>query len=535
MYLQSGGTLVRKGLDITGTWSSDRLGGSLLDAPRWGDYAEIYRVQLWVTVLVNKLAKAQARLPLPVYGRDAEGGRDQLRDHPYARLLRNPSSRHDPFAFYTWTTSTLEIFGSMAWGKIRDAGGRPIELVLLHPAGLTRREIDGEIFWTFRNARVQIERIPDQDIVFFHTYNPDDPSRGLSPLEPLRATLENEAAARSATSSFWTNGARPGVALSHPGQLSQPAMDRLKLQWQNVAGGAGRTGSTVVLEEGMKPEILTNTAEEAQYIETRKLNREEVCAAYDVPPPVVHILDHATFSNITEQMRSMYRDTMAPRLGAFESVLESGLRGSVRPGGSGPDFGDDIYAEYLLDEVLRGDFEVRAAAIQGMVSSGQMTPNEARRIENRPPLIGGDQLFINSAMIPLTAPIVEEDAPKSDRAVDVAISLITTAPSLAQLPGLPVLVDQLRAVLEGKPLPVVAPLAAQGAPKAVLAASVVRKVMGRLARGTPAEVDVESLIEDAGAHAPQIVIALGCSLALGEDMSSLRARVAAIATKESTG
>jgi phage portal protein BeeE len=66
-----------------------------------------------------------------------------------------------------------------------------------------------------------------------------------------------------------------------------------------------------VLEEGMEPKPLTLTAEEAQYIETRKLNREEVCAAYDMPPPVVHILDRATFSNITEQMRSMYRDTMA--------------------------------------------------------------------------------------------------------------------------------------------------------------------------------------------------------------------------------
>jgi phage portal protein BeeE len=65
---------------------------------------------------------------------------------------------------------------------------------------------------------------------------------------------------------------------------------------------------------------MTLTAEEAQYIETRKLNREEVCAAYDVPPPVVHILDRATFSNITEQMRSMYRDTMAPRLNGFEAI-----------------------------------------------------------------------------------------------------------------------------------------------------------------------------------------------------------------------
>jgi phage portal protein BeeE len=78
-----------------------------------------------------------------------------------------------------------------------------------------------------------------------------------------------------------------------------------------------------------------------------------VCAVYDVPPPVVHILDRATFSNITEQMRSMYRDTMAPRLGLYESVLDSQLRPDFDPRG-------DLYAEFLMDEVLRGSFEQRA-------------------------------------------------------------------------------------------------------------------------------------------------------------------------------
>jgi HK97 family phage portal protein len=103
----------------------------------------------------------------------------------------------------------------------------------------------------------------------------------------------------------------------------------------------------------MTPQKLSLSAEEAQYIETRKLNREEVCAVYDVPPPVVHILDRATFSNITEQMRSMYRDTMAPRLGLYESVLDTQLRPDFDPRG-------DLYAEFLMDEVLRGSFEQRA-------------------------------------------------------------------------------------------------------------------------------------------------------------------------------
>jgi HK97 family phage portal protein len=116
-----------------------------------------------------------------------------------------------------------------------------------------------------------------------------------------------------------------------------------------------------------------------QYIESRKVSREEACGMYDVPPPVVQILDRATFSNITEQMRSQYRDTMAPRLKLDESVIDAQLRPDFDPQGV-------QYAEFLMDEVLRGAFEQRAAANQSAIFSGQRTPNEARRQDNLPPL-----------------------------------------------------------------------------------------------------------------------------------------------------
>jgi hypothetical protein len=143
----------------------------------------------------------------------------------------------------------------------------------------------------------------------------------------------------------------------------------------------------------MHAKPLTLTAEEAQYVETRKLNREEVCAAYDVPPPVVHILDHATFSNITEQMRSMYRDTMAPVLKGLEAVVEKELRSVEWPD-------DDVYAEFLMDEVLRGDFEARSDAYQ---KASHMTIAEKRRAENLPFIEGTDRIFLNTATLPLDA------------------------------------------------------------------------------------------------------------------------------------
>lgn len=365
----------------------------------WASYAEIYRRHLWVAAVVNKLAMGEARLPLKVYEHD-DLNRPEARDHPYALLLRKPNNRHSRFFFWLWTVSTFDTYGEAFWGKLRDKGGRPIALVPLHPTGMhLDRETNGVAYWTFTGgAAVRITDIPGHDLVHFRTFNPDSSRHGMSRLEPLRRTLEFEDAAQRAQSAYWRKGARPGVLLSAPRAMSQGALDRLKVSWTAVAGGVDNTGETVVLEEGLKPEKWSLTAEEAQYIDSRKLNREEVCAVYDVPPPAVHILDRATFSNITEQLRSLYRDTHAPRLQLFESTLEAELRGGRRPGASDPDFGDDVYAEFLLDEVLRGDFEVRADAYQ---KADYMTVAEKRSRENLPFIEGTDRIMVNAATIPL--------------------------------------------------------------------------------------------------------------------------------------
>lgn len=427
---------------------------------RMGAYGVIYRRQLWPHVLISKRARATARLPLKVYLRD-EMNRPEAKKNPYADLLRNPNPAISPFRFWEWTSATYDIYGQALWFKRRDAGGRPVQLVPLHPTAMTRT---AEGKWDFDNGKARLLDIDPADVVHFHSYNPDDMFSGVSPLEPLRDTLENESAARTATSSFWRNGARPGVALVHKGEISQGAADRLKAQWNAAAGGAGRTGSTVVLEEGMEPKVMTITAEDAQYIQTRKLNREEVCAAYDMPPPAVHILDRATFNNITEQFRSVYRDTMAPHLKGFESDLETQLRA--------PDFGDEVYAEFLMDEVLRGDFEARAGAYE---KAFHMTIAEKRRAENLPYIEGTDRIFVNAATVPL------DEASRSAQA------------------------------------PIATP---------AIAAATARAVMGRLGwQKTLADVDPAALVADLNGDATRVLAALDATRAADGDVADLKNRL----------
>ncbi len=393
---------------------------SLQIGNRWASYSAMYRGQHWVRTCVDKRATLLARLPLKVYRHD-DLNRPEEAANPYAELLAHPNPRHSRFYFWQWVQSTFDIYGEAFVGKIRDSGGRPNTLALLHPTAMHEvDETDGRLTWDFDNGRVRFTGIRSADLIHFRTYNPDSFTRGLSKLESLRATLENEDAALRAQSSFWRNGARPGVALTHPGTLSQPAADRLKFRWDQIATGADKTGTTVVLEEGMKPEVLTISAVEAQYIEARKLNREEVVAGYDMPPPAVHILDHATYSNITEQMRSVYRDTMAPVTVFLEAELETQLRGAVAPGRDTADFSEDVYAEFLLDGVLRGDFEQRADAYQKSINSGWQTPAEVRKLENLPFIEGSDRLYINSTMVPLEVAAAAGDAPDNVVALPVA-------------------------------------------------------------------------------------------------------------------
>lgn len=473
----------------------------------WAAYGEIYKRQLWVNVLVNKLARAEARLPLKVYERNTDG-RSEARDHPYAKLLRSPNPRMDSKFFWRWIASTKAVYGEAILLKERDHGGRPIALHPIHPSTIKNELKNGRIVYEITTATAHVEGIDESDIVHFREYNPDTTLRGLSPLEPLRRTLENEDASRRATSAFWRNGARPGMSLNHPGTLSDPAARRLKLQWDELKSGADNTGMTVVLEEGMKAEKFTLTAEEAQYIETRKLNREEVCAEYDVPPPVVHILDRATFSNITEQMRSMYRDTMAPRLGEDEEVLELQLRGSVRRGADEPDFSDDVYAEFLMDEVLRGAFEDRAQSMQSAINAGLITPNEARTMDNRPALSGGDRLYINSTMVPLDGAFANPVGALVRAGFDPAASIAALGqPPLTHTGLVPVTV-------QGED-------AAEGLPT-----EQVRSLMGRLRRVKSLdEIDIDALVAGMNGSTATVLQALEDARLAGEDVAGLRARL----------
>ena len=380
--------------DSTSTYAHGVYGGNshvpLIGS--WSAYGEIYTRQLWVGVVVRTLAMATARNRFEIKKRDSAGGEKDESGH-LAELMARPNDRLSGFELWQWTSSTYDIYGEAFWLKLRDLDGRVRELHPLHPTNVViKRNDDGDVVFSYR-GRADIEW-PEDDVVVFKNYNPENLRRGLSNLEGLRMTLLNEDASRRATASWWNRGARPSLVVKHPKTLSEAAINRLSSQIDAQYSGSDNAGRPLVLEEAMEATVVQLSAEEMQYIESRKLNREEVCGAYDVPPPVVHILDKATFSNITEQLRSMYRDTMAPRFEMFESVVDHQLV---------PDFYKaDVFTKFNMDDVLRGDFETRATAVSGLIDRGVMKPAEARPLFNLGPAgPEADVLYANAALVPL--------------------------------------------------------------------------------------------------------------------------------------
>lgn len=369
----------------------------------WAHYGAIYRAQLWVGIVVRKRALATARMPFEIT-LPGDGKTRVLEQGPLQELMDAPNQRMSGFQLWQWTSATRDLYGEAFWLKWRDDRGRVRELSPVHPRNITiRRNADtGEIEYVYNAGGGTpldgLPAFPESDVVAFTSYNPDNLLRGVSNLESLRMTLLNEDAARRATSSFWNNGARPSMILTHPNELSKGAQERLKERAEAAHAGADKMGGVVVFEEGITATMTQLSNEDMQYIESRKLNREEVCAAYDVSPLVVHILDHATFSNVTEQLRSQYRDTMAPIFSDLQSIIDTQLvtdfygRGEAR-------------SRFNMDDVLRGDFEARATTGMGLRQAGIFTGNQALQFIGAEPSEDPnmDLVFANSALQPLGA------------------------------------------------------------------------------------------------------------------------------------
>ncbi|WP_158884025.1 phage portal protein [Amycolatopsis anabasis] len=364
------------------------LGGSVTLADGLAqDYATIWKTQPQVRTVVSFLARNIAQLGIHVYRRMSDVDRVRISDHPVAALLARPNGFTTRYRLIEALVSDLAIYDNALLAKANL--GSP-GLVRLDPRFVTPISANQFTVETYRYRGTTGHRdIPAEQIVHFRGYNPTDNRWGCSPMETLRRTLSEEYQASQYREQLWRNGARLMGYLKRPldaPEWGEPARERFRRSWQaQYTGTGGKAGGTPILEDGMDFVPASVTPEAAQYIEARKLTREEVASAYHIPLPMVGILDHATYSNIQEQHRNLYQDTLGPWLTMITEELQLQLL---------PDFEDsqDIYLEFNLGEKLRGSFEEQAVQLQTATGAPWMTRNEARARVNLPQVDGGDEL-----------------------------------------------------------------------------------------------------------------------------------------------
>lgn len=353
------------------------------------DYAEIFRTQESVRTVVSFIARNVAQLGLHVFERVDDADRRRLTDHPLADLIRQPNPFTSRYRLINNLVHDFCIYDNAYWLKTRDNG--VLGLLRIPPKQISP---DGDDWLTpshFKVTGTQGTRVyPREQIVYFRGYGLDA-DVGISPLESLRRTLREEWSGSEMREQIMRNGARMSGYLVRPKdapEWSDSARERFRKGWQAQYTGAGPgAGGTPILEDGMNFVAVSQTARDLQYIEARKLTREEVAAAYFVPPPMVGILENATFSNITEQHKMLYTDTLGPMLSMIQDEIWLQLIPDLEPSPS------RFYVEFNLREKLSGSFEERADAIQKAVGGPTMTVNEARALDNRPPVDGGDDLI----------------------------------------------------------------------------------------------------------------------------------------------
>lgn len=353
-------------------------------------YSMIWRKHQSVRTVVSFLGRNIASIGLHLYERLSDTDRRRITDGPLADLLSSPFPGTTLYRFLDSLVQDLAIYDHAFLLKISRPDGRPA-LLRLPPEQVSLIGSSGIVVEGFRWAGSGGSRdFAADQVCYFHGYSPVSNSVGASSIESLRRVLAEEWEAGVMREQILRNGARINGYLERPADApawSSEAKSKFARQWRaQYAGGGPEAGGTPILEDGMKFVANSQTARDLQYVEARQLTREEVAAAFFIPPPMVGVMDGATFSNITEQHKMLYQDTLGPWLTQLSQELNAQLVSEIGEPGQ--------YLEFNIRQKLQGSFEEQASSMSSAAGGPWMTRNEVRALNNLPWLPGGDELIV---------------------------------------------------------------------------------------------------------------------------------------------
>lgn len=358
----------------------------------------------YTTVLacVRVLSESVASLPCILYKRRSDGGKDRATEHPlYAVLHDRSNAWNTAYEYFEGQMTNLAMRGNgyalPEWNSRKQCIG----LVPLNPDPVT---VDQARDWT----PIYKVTLPDNSRTTLtakqiHHVRGPLPVRyvGRSIISLARDAIGLGLAAEKFGSHLYKNGVKPSGVLKHPKTLGPEATETLRQQFQDKYGGLSNSSKPLILEEAMEWVALSINPDDAQFLETRKFQRSEIAGIFRVPAHMIGDLERSTNNNIEHQSLEFVMHTLRPWLKRIEQAINRDLLSDAERG--------EYFAEFLIDDLLRGDIKTRYAAYAVAIQNKIMNANEVRAIENRNPREGGD-VYENPA-IQVDKPDLDEDVP----------------------------------------------------------------------------------------------------------------------------
>ena len=368
-------------------------------------YAVNERSAMQVTAVyacVRILAEAIAGLPLGVYRYTENGSKEKVPDHPlYALLHDEPNPEMTSFIFRETMMSHLLLWGNAYAQIIRDGRGQVLGLYPLLPSKMdVSRADNGELVYTYsrgmdeygskkRTEQVELRR---EDVLHIPGLSFDG-LIGYSPIAMAKNAIGMALATEAYGATFFANGATPGGVLEHPGVVKDPA--HLRESWHAQFSGKN-SHNVAVLEEGMTFHQMSIPPEEAQFLETRKFQIDEIARIFRVPPHMVGDLEKSSFSNIEQQSLEFVKYTLDPWVVRWEQAMHQALLlPSEKPA---------LFFKFNVDGLLRGDYQSRMNGYAVGRQNGWLSANDIRELENMNHISeeeGGNLYLINGNMTKL--------------------------------------------------------------------------------------------------------------------------------------
>ena len=355
-----------------------------------------------VYACVRILAESIAGLPLHLYEYRGNG-KERVPGHPLYFLLHDsPNPEMTSFIFRETAMIHLLLWGNSYAQILRDGRGRVMGLYPLLPNRMSvGRDESGEIVYTYTpmsesNPHLKGQRqitLRREDVLHIPGLGFDG-LVGYSPIAMAKNAIGIALATEEYGAAFFKNGARPGGVLEHPGVLKDPS--KLRESWHAVYGGTMNTGRIAVLEEGVKYQQIAIPPEEAQFLETRKFQIDEIARLYRVPPHMIGDLEKSSFNNIEQQSLEFVKYTLNPWVVRWEQSLQKALLTDKER--------KEYFIRFKVDGLLRGDYKSRMEGYAIGRQNGWLSANDIRSLEDMNPIEsaeGGDLYLINGNMTKL--------------------------------------------------------------------------------------------------------------------------------------